>query len=65
MAISFIRKITHKAVINIVKRCISNNLTSRFACCKKYPLFFEKLFKYIRNNERSGFDESNSDILIK
>ena len=24
---SFIRKITHKAVINIAKQCISNNLT--------------------------------------
>ena len=55
---SVIRKITHKAVINNVKQCISNNLTLFFVCCnihfQKYPMFLEKLFKYNRNNERSG-----------
>ena len=40
-----------------MKQCISNNLTRRFVCCnthfQKYPLFFEQLFKYKRNSERS------------
>ena len=43
---SFMRKIIHEAVINIVKQCISNDLTWRFVCCnihiKKYTLFLEK-----------------------
>ena len=55
-----IRKIKHKAVINFVKQCISNNLTRSFVCCnirfQKYPLFFDKLFKYSRNSERFGCD---------
>ena len=41
---SFIRKITHEAVINIVKQCITKNLTWRFVRCniyfQKYPLLF-------------------------
>ena len=50
---SVIRKITHKAVINNLKQCISNNPTWFFVCCnihfQKYPMFLEKLFKYNRN----------------
>ena len=50
----FIRKLTHKAVINIVKQCFSNNsvnLTFRRLQLswniyfQKHPLFFENVFK--------------------
>ena len=51
---TIIRKVKHKAVINFVKQCISNNSTRSFVCCnihfQKYPLFFEKLFKCNRNS---------------
>jgi len=29
---NFARKITHKSVMNIVRRCISNSSTGRFVC---------------------------------
>ena len=55
-----IRKITQKTVMNIVEQCISiitlDILSVATYIFEKYPLFFEKLFKYNRNSERSGCD---------
>ena len=41
--IIFKRKITRKVVINIVKQCISNNLTWRFVCYSVHYFSYEAL----------------------
>ena len=41
-----ISKITHKAVINIVKQCVSNNSSRRSVCCNLSKVSSDKLSAY-------------------